>query len=300
MWIKKLCLAFGGMICAGVMLAQELDCQVTVNHSQIQGTNVQVFKTLEKSLSDFINTRHWTQAQYASNERIRCSMNFIIKEYNEVDSRWTCELVVQSTRPVWQSSYQTVVFSFKDTDVSFNYREFDQLELRENEINNNLTAIVSYYVYLIIGLDMDTMALQSGTELIRRAGDIVVSAQTLGEAGWTPFESSSNRYALVFDYLEESMSPMRQLMYAYHRSGLDELTMSVSRIRAQITDELECLVKAKSNKPLSVWPGLFTEIKKEELINLYSQATIEEKESVVKLLSAVNPSLTSDWEKIKN
>ena len=121
--------------------AQELDCKVTVNHAQVQGTNVQVFKTLETALTEFINERHWTQAQYEINERIRCSMNLTVKGYNENEGRWTCELIVQSTRPVYQSGYQSTVFTFKDNNVEFNYREFDPLELRDNLIDNNLTAV---------------------------------------------------------------------------------------------------------------------------------------------------------------
>ena len=138
--------------------AQELDCKVTVNHAQVQGTNVQVFKTLETALTEFINERHWTQAQYEINERIRCSMNLTVKGYNENEGRWTCELIVQSTRPVYQSGYQSTVFTFKDNNVEFNYREFDPLELRDNLIDNNLTAVIAYYAYLMIGLDMDTMS----------------------------------------------------------------------------------------------------------------------------------------------
>ena len=185
--------------------AQELNCKFTVNYSQIQGTSTQVFTTLENALMEFINTRRWTQAQYEVNERIRCSMNLTVKEYNEADGRWKCELIVQSIRPVWQSGYQTVVFSFKDTDIAFNYREFDPLELRDNVIDNNLTAVIAYYAYMIIGLDMDTMAPQGGTELFRAAEDIVTAAQNLGETGWKAFDSSRNRYALVSDYLEDSI-----------------------------------------------------------------------------------------------
>ena len=262
--------------------AQELNCKFTVNYSQIQGTSTQVFTTLENALMEFINTRRWTQAQYEMNERIRCSMNLTVKEYNEADGRWKCELIVQSTRPVWQSGYQTVVFSFKDTDVAFNYREFDPLELRDNVIDSNLTAVIAYYAYMIIGLDMDTMAPQGGTEFFRAAEDIVTAAQNLGETGWKAFDSSRNRYALVSDYLEDGMTPLRKLMYGYHRTGM-----------------LSGLKEAQQNKPMSALPGLFTEIKKDELINLYSRAAMKEKEEVCELLSSVNPSLTTEWEKIK-
>lgn len=280
-------------------VAQELNCKLTVNYSQIQGTSTQVFTTLENALMEFINTRRWTQAQYEVNERIRCSMNLTVKEYNEADGRWKCELIVQSTRPVWQSGYQTVVFSFKDTDVSFNYREFDPLELRDNMIDSNLTAIIAYYAYMIIGLDMDTMALQGGTDMFRAAEDIVTAAQNLGETGWKAFDSSRNRYALVSDYLEDGMSPLRKLMYDYHRMGMDELSVNAVRARAAITTALGALRQAQQNKPMSALPGLFTEIKKDELVNLYSRAAMKEKEEVCELLSSVNPSLTAEWEKMK-
>ena len=279
--------------------AQELNCKFTVNYSQIQGTSTQVFTTLENALMEFINTRRWTQAQYEVNERIRCSMNLTVKEYNEADGRWKCELIVQSTRPVWQSGYQTVVFSLKDTDVAFNYREFDPLELRDNVIDSNLTAVIAYYAYMIIGLDMDTMAPQGGTEVFRAAEDIVTAAQNLGETGWKAFDSSRNRYALVSDYLEDGMTPLRKLMYGYHRTGMDELSVNVTRARAVITSMLSGLKEAQQNKPMSALPGLFTEIKKDELINLYSRAAMKEKEEIYELLSSVNPSLTTEWEKIK-
>ena len=279
--------------------AQELNCKFTVNYSQIQGTSTQVFTTLENALMEFINTRRWTQAQYEMNERIRCSMNLTVKEYNEADGRWNCELIVQSTRPVWHSGYQTVVFSFKDTDVAFNYREFDPLQLRDNVIDSNLTAVIAYYAYMIIGLDMDTMAPQGGTEVFRAAEDIVTAAQNLGETGWKAFDSSRNRYALVSDYLEDGMTPLRKLMYGYHRTGMDELSVNVTRARAVITSMLSGLKEAQQNKPMSALPGLFTEIKKDELINLYSRAAMKEKEEICELLSSINPSLTTEWEKIK-
>lgn len=283
----------------GWACGQELDCKITVNASQIQGTNNQVFKTLENALTEFVNNRRWTQAHYEKNERIRCSITMVVKEYDETQGRWNCELTVQSSRPVWQSAYQTTVFNFKDTEVGFNYREFDPLELRDNVVDNNLTAVVAYYACLLIGLDMDTMALQGGTDILRTAANIVTSAQMLGETGWTALDSNKNRYALVNDYLEDSMQPLRMLLYTYHRQGMDELSTNVSRARATITTSLDGLKEAQANNPMSVWPGLFTEIKKDELIQLYSKAGMQEKERMCELLSSVNPSLTAEWNKMK-
>ena len=283
--------------------AQELDCKVTINYSQIQGTNVQVFQTLETALTEFINNRKWTSAQYEPNERIRCSINLTVKSYDDNDGRWSGEIIAQATRPVFQSGYQSPLFTFKDPDVEFNYREFDQLELRQNQIDNNLIAVVAYYIYLIMGLDMDAMSPLGGTDLLYTAQNIVNEAQGLNEKGWKAFDSSRNRYALVNDYLDEGMRPLRQLMYDYHRRGLDEMATNATRARSAISQALPQLQEARTNKPMSSLPAIFTEIKRDELVNIYglsSPATQKEREEVYELVSGINPSLNTDWVKIKN
>ena len=285
-----------------VVRGQEINCKVTINHQQVQGTNVQVFKTLENALTEFVNNRRWTAAQYETNERIRCSFNLTVKSYDETEGRWSCELIAQSTRPIFQSGYQSVVFSFKDSDVNFDYKEFDPLELRDNQIDNNLTAVIAYYIYMMIGLDMDTMSPKGGTEMIVAAENIVNSAQMLNEKGWKAFDDSRNRYALVSDYLDEGMSPLREMMYDYHRKGLDEMATNATRGRAAITESLNNLKTAKGNKPMSSLPVVFTEIKRDELINIYggtSPSAQKEREEVYQIMSNINPSLNSDWDKIK-
>lgn len=282
----------------GSLAAQELNCEVIVNPSQIQGTNTQVFSTLENALKEFINNRKWTDAQYDTHERIRCSMNIVVKEYSD-DGRFVCDLIVQSVRPVWQSSYHTPVFSFRDTEFAFNYLEYDPLELRDNIVDNNLTAVVAYYAYMIIGLDMDTLSPQGGTELFRKAENIVTASQTISEKGWRAFDSTRNRYALVTDYLEEGMLTFRQFMYEYHQGGMDDFAVNPARARSNITLFLPALSAATKNNPMSAWPQLFTETKKDELVNIYTQGTQREKEEVYDILSKVNPSLNNDWSKIK-
>ena len=294
-----------GVLClfAHVMRGQEIDCKVTINHQQIQGTNVQVFKTLENAITEFINNRKWTSAQYDANERIKCSFNLTVKSYDETQGRWSCELIAQSTRPVFQSGYQSVVFSFKDVDLGFDYKEYDPLELRNNQIDNNLTAVIAYYIYMMIGLDMDTMSPKGGTELLLSAQNIVNSAQMLNEKGWKAFDDSRNRYALVADYLDEGMSPLRELMYDYHRKGLDEMSVNATRGRATITTSLSKLREARNNKPMSSWPVIFTEIKRDELINVYggtSPSAQNERDEVYQMMSNINPSLNTDWDKIKS
>ena len=279
--------------------AQELNCKFKINREQIQGTNVQVFETLENAVMEFLNDHRWTQAQYAVNERIKCSMNLMVKTYDETQGRFEGELTVQSTRPVFNSVYQTNVFLFRDNNVAFNYMEFDPLELRDNQLDNNLVAVLAYYAYLIIGLDMDTMAPKGGTDVLRMAEQIVTNAQSLGENGWKPFDDSKNRHAIITDYLEESMSPLRELMYTYHRTGMDDMATNVNRGRAAVTAALPLLKKARENKPMSSLVTLFTEIKRDEIVNLYGPAAQNEKDEVYQLMSNLNPSLNSDWAKIK-
>ncbi len=278
--------------------AQELDAKVVVNASKIQGTDNAVFTTLETAISEFLNTRKWSNAQYSNREKIACSFNFIVNEYAN-EGTFSCELIVQSNRPVFNTSYNTVVFSFRDPAVTFSYVEFDKLEFSDDVVSNNLTAVLAYYAYLIIGLDMDTFAPKGGTDILLKAENVVNNAQMLDVAGWKAFDDDKNRHAIINDYMNGSLEPLRQLLYDYHRGGLDEMAQNAERGRGNITTALALLQKAKDNKPMSALPGLFTEIKQDELLNIYSKGTTKEKDDVSKILSNVNPSLSNEWEEMK-
>lgn len=286
-----------GMGALGIQ-AQELEAKVVVNHSKIQGTNTSVFTTLQDAMTEFLNTRKWSNLQYTARERIACSFNLIVNEYSD-DGRFGCSLMVQANRPVYNASYNTTVLNFNDNAVDFNYIEHDKLEFSDDIIDNNLTAVLAYYAYLIIGLDMDTFAPKGGTDILHKAENVVNNAQMIGEDGWKAFGDSKNRHAIINDYMNGGMEPYRQLLYDYHRKGLDEMVQNAERGRSNITTSLALLEKCKQDKPMSVLPQLFTEIKKDELLNIYSKGTSKEKEEVCRILSLVNPSLTSDWEKIK-
>ena len=286
-----------GMGALGIQ-AQELEAKVVVNHSKIQGTNTSVFTTLQDAMTEFLNTRKWSNLQYTARERIACSFNLIVDEYSD-DGRFGCSLMVQANRPVYNASYNTTVLNFNDNAVDFNYIEHDKLEFSDDIIDNNLTAVLAYYAYLIIGLDMDTFAPKGGTDILHKAENVVNNAQMIGEDGWKAFGDSKNRHAIINDYMNGGMEPYRQLLYDYHRKGLDEMVQNAERGRSNITTSLALLEKCKQDKPMSVLPQLFTEIKKDELLNIYSKGTSKEKEEVCRILSLVNPSLTSDWEKMK-
>lgn len=295
------CLLLGGMSLLFPLwaVAQELNCKVTVDYQQIQGTNTSVFTNLQEAMTSFLNERAWTNDQYAVNERITCSLLFTVKGYND-DGTFSGEFTVQSNRPVYASNYTTPILNLRDEEISFTYHEFDQLEFRIEQIDNNLTALLAYYAYLIIGFDMDSMAPMGGTAVLQNAEAIVNAAQSFSESGWKAYDDNRNRHAILTDYLDESMKPLRQMMYDYHRLGLDDMATNVGRGRAQITTALEELQTAAQAKSMSALPQIFTETKRDELINVYSEAPSSEKEKVYELLSDLNPSLKSDWDKIKS
>ena len=279
--------------------AQELNPTLTVNTSKVQGTDKDVFKSLESAIKEFLTHQVWTDYHFTEKERIQCNFNLTVNKYDKESGKMTCDLTVQSSRPVYGSTYNTTVFNFRDTEVEFSYTEQDRIEYSPGITpDNNLTAILAYYSLLIIGLDFDTMSPNGGTDILRQVENIAAGAQSLG-SGWRSFDTKANRYNIINDYMNGTMSAFRQLQYKYHRQGLDDMTANADRGRATITESLGLLQQAKQAKSTSALPTLFTEIKKNELISIYSAGIDKEKKQVKDLLSQVNPSLSNDWNTIK-
>jgi hypothetical protein len=223
-----------------------------------------------------------------------------LKTYSETDNSFTGSLQVQSTRPVYNSNYNSTVFQFQDENFNFNFQQFDQLEFRPEQVDNNLTAMLAFYAYLIIGMDMDTMAPLGGTDVLQMAMDVANNSQNLGYAGWKAFDSDRNRFALINDYLDGSMEPLRQLEYEYHRKGLDRMTENTDTARAQITQAMTLLTKAREQKTMSALPVIFTDIKRDELVSIYSgKGTPEERQKVYDIVFRINASQSNYWEKLK-
>lgn len=279
--------------------AQELDARVTINHQQVQGTSTSVFETLKTALEQFLNERQWTNMQFKKNERIACNFAITIKKYSPSDNTFQGSLNVQSTRPVFGTTYTTTCYAFNDPNFNFTYQEYDQIDFRQDVIDNNLTAMLAYYVYMIIGYDLDAMAPMGGTESFKTCQTIVTGAQSLSEKGWKAFDDNKNRYALITDLLDGGMEPFRQMQYKYYREGLDVMSENVERGRAAITQALELLNKAHDNKSMSALPQIFTEFKRDELLNIYKgHASSQEKDKVVNILTRINASQSSYWRDI--
>ena len=299
-WLKAACMACLLGCLPTLADAQELNARITVNHSQISTTRTSIFEALEKNLTRFMNERQWTGMKYQQNERINCTFSITISQYKEDENLFTAQMQVQSTRPVFNSTYTTTVFSMKDNKFNFNFQEFDQLNFMPEQMDNNLTAMMAYYAYLIIGMDMDTMAPLGGTEVLRQAESIVTGAQNLGFEGWKAYDDNRNRFAIINDYLDGGMEPFRQMQYQYYRNGLDIMADQVDQGRAAITEALTLLQKAHENKALSQLPQIFTDYKRDEIINIYSKkGTSEEKQKVYDIVFGINASQSNYWDKIK-
>ena len=281
--------------------AQELQIKVTVNHSKISGSNNSVFDNLQETLEQFINERQWTDLQFQRNERIQCNLNITVNKYVRAENKFECSAIIQANRPVFNSTYTTTLYNNKDNDFHFEFAEFDQLNYNDETVDNQLTALIAYYAYLIIGLDLDSFSPMGGSDILQRCMYLVNNAQNLGFPGWKSFEDSRNRFAIINDYLDEAMKPFRQLQYDYYRKGLDEMSTNVERGRTEVTTALEThLKKVHEAKPLSQLPQIWTDYKKDELGNIYKgKGTQKEKESIYDLLMSLNAAQSSAWDKIR-
>lgn len=279
--------------------AQELNARITINSDKVQSTNKQVFKTLQDALNDFVNNKKWTDATFAMNERIDCSMTLIINEMVS-DNSFKGEIQVQARRPVYNSSYTTTLLNYRDTELSFDYTEFEPLEYTENTLNSNLIATVVFYIYTILGLDFDSFSPKGGTAFLGQAMQIVSLAQAQPTwTGWKAFENDRNRHALATALTDNTSELFRDMWYNYHRKGLDEMAANPDRGRTTIIGLLPVLEQVKSARPTSPLLQMFADSKLDEVVLIYSKATTPEKQKGYKMLSNLYPALTTRMESLK-
>ena len=276
----------------------ELNARITINSDKVQGSDKQVFTTLQEALMEFVNNRRWTDATFGINERIDCSFTIIINE--QTDNSFTGEIQVQASRPVYNSSYTTNLFNFRDTELNFEYTQFEPLEYTENTLNSNLTATIVYYIYIILGLDFDSFSPLGGRVYFDQAQQIVNMAQSQGSwNGWRAFEKDDNRHGLITALTDNTSETFRNFWYTYHRKGLDEMAGNPDRGRTTIIEALPALQEVKSVRPTSVLLRLFSDSKLDELVLIYSKATTQEKQAGYKMLFELYPTAGSRLESLQ-
>lgn len=281
--------------------AQELNCNVQVVTQQIQGTNKEIFRTLQAAVYEFVNTRTWTNNVYSYSERIEC--NILINLTDQISSdEFKGTIQMQARRPVYNTTYNSTMFNFIDNNFHIRYVEFEPLEFNETSYLSNLTSILAYYVYIIIGLDNDSFSPEGGSLCFEKAEAIVMNAQNAPFAGWKPYEGSGNknRYWLIKNILDVEYSPVREFFYRYHRMGLDKLESATNEARIEIIEGLRLLQEVYRKKPD---PYLFLlqiifDAKADEFVNVFSESFTEEKDRVLKILKEIDPSNSRKYEKI--
>jgi hypothetical protein len=278
-------------------LAQELNCQVQVLSQQIAGTDKRVFESMQTAIYEFMNTRKWTNDNFKIEERIDCSILINISEKLGNDE-YKGTFQVQSRRPVFKTSYNTALLNFNDNDFVIKYLPDQPLEFQENTYTSNLSSILAYYAYYIIGLDYDSFSPSGGTAYLQKALAVVNNAQNSGYEGWKAFDSDKNRYWLVNNILDATYVGLREAMYNYHRKGLDVMADNKEAGRAAILESLQNLKKVHQVKPLSFSMQVFFIAKNDEIVNIFCGAFSDEKAQVVQLLNEIDPTNSNKYAKI--
>jgi hypothetical protein len=281
---------------------QELKCTVSINSDQIQGSNKEVFNTLTQSIEEFVNNSRWTSMTFLDKERIECSMLLVVKSMQ--DNVFSCEFTCQSRRPVYGTSYTTPTLNIKDNNFVFTYQEYDRLDYQQTTFTSNLTALLAYYCYMIIGHDMDSFSKLGGTPFFQACENIVNSAQSASlddseAAGWKAFESNRNRYAMTSNLMDEAFKKYRLFYYEYHRHGLDEMINNVANGRARIAKEMQVLKEAYNARPATYIINAFLDAKSDELVNIFEHGTTDEKNTVHELLINIDPTRQTLYDRIK-
>lgn len=280
-----------------IILSQELNCKVQVLSQQIQGTDKRVFETLQTALFEFMNNRKWTPDNFKNEERIDCSILINVTERPSTEE-FKATIQVQSRRPIFKTSYNSTVLNFNDQDFQFKYLENQPLDFQDNLFVSNLTSVMAFYAYTIVGMDYDSYSLNGGTPYLQKALQIVNNAQSTPEPGWRAFESNKNRYWLINNMLDAPYIGIRECLYNYHLKGLDVMSDNKDGGRAVILESLLSLRKVHQTRPLSFSMQLFFNAKSDEIINIFKGAYPDEKSKIITLLNDIDPTNSNKYQKI--
>lgn len=281
----------------GFTQAQELNCVVTVNSDKVVNANNQIFKTLEKSLNDFVNKTDWTGQVYKQNEKINCSMFITVSAFDS--NQFTATIQVQSARPIFNSSYSAPVLNYNDKDFNFSYVEFQNLTYNPTSFDSNLVSVLAFYSYMIIGMDADTFAPLGGSKYLEMAQDVSNIALQGGYKGWSQADGNQNRYFLINDMLSNTFKPFRETMYEYHYSGLDLMHKDLKLAKDNMKKSLAILGKIYQIRPNAFLTRVFFDAKSDEIISVFSGGPSIMIADLVENLNKISPMNSSKWSKIK-
>ena len=277
--------------------AQELSAQVVVNSDLVNQTNQQIFRTLERSLNEFINTQVWTNQSFQDQERIRCSFVLNLTSYNS--DRFEATLQVQSQRPVFDSNYDSPVLNFLDKDIVFSYQEFQPLFFNRASFESNLVSLISFYAYIILGLDADSFDLYGGNSYFEQAFQIVNLAQSSSQSGWKPSDGTRNRFWLIDSMRSNSFREYRESLYTYHREGLDQMTQLPEQGKTAIMKAIQQLEPLYQRRPNAFLLQMFFDAKVEEIVSLFSDGPPVDFDQTESILRKIAPFFTARWKQIK-
>jgi len=285
------------LLFVSVLQAQQLNCTVQVNSDKIASTNNQIFKNLQKSISDFVNKTDWTGEAYRQNEKINCSMVVIINSYDS--NQFSATLQVESTRPIFNSTYASPVFNYNDKDFNFNYIEFENLNFNPATFDSNLVSVLAYYSYMILGFDGDTYSLNGGKNWFETAQQIVTVAQQSGYTGWNQGSGIQNRYFLVNDILSGTFDAFRTAQYKYHREGLDTMTSDLKSAKSKIIESINTLNDIYKVRPNAFLTRVFFDAKVDEIVSILSGGPNVPLSETIDTLNRLSPLNSNKWSTIK-
>ena len=278
--------------------AQEMDIRIQISHSKLQGTsNQKLFQSMQQAVYEFVNNTDWTNNVFDKDERIECNFYITLNEQISTDE-FKGSLQIQASRPVYGASYMSPIINFVDNDFHFRFVEFDQLEFNINSHSSNLTSLLAYWIYIVIGFDYDSFGNQSGTEYFQKAEQIVQNAQNAPERGWKAYENLKNRYWLVENLLNDQYSPIRDFMYIYHRQGMDKMVDKPSDARMQIEEALDNLKAVHRRKPGSLLMTIITTAKGDEIADVFKEGFPDERTRVYNIMKEVDPANTSKYDQM--
>jgi hypothetical protein len=281
--------------------AQELNCNVQISAQKIQGSNRQVFETMQKDVYEFMNNTVWTNNVYSYSERIDCNILVNLTEQLSADE-FKGTIQVQLSRPVFNTTYNTTMLNFVDNNFQFKYVEFQPLEFDPNTNRSNLVSVLAYYAYIILGFDYDSYSFEGGTQFFQTAEKIVSNSQNVPEPGWKPYDGSRNRnrYWLVKNILDKEYEGIRRFIYEYDINGLDLMESRIGQARTNISESLKLIqeIFRKKPDPYMYYMQIVVDAKADELVNVFTEAFPEEKSRVIQILTEIDPANKAKYEKI--